>query len=253
MKKIILILGLMAAPFAAALTFEEVLLAAPGRPDAVSAQLTLINAESTNLRAEADPLALRIDRLQASQAVELARVELEQARLTAVADLAEAYGSVLAGRDQLALARQGLDLARRGLEITEIRVANGSATQLDLRDAQVAADEAADLANPAESGLRLADSNLEGMIGREVDPAALEPISAGLQPQLPALEATLAAAARLPQLLQVQHGLELAEAGVAMLDPSYASAAQIENARTQLETTEQLAGEARRGLLLRRW
>lgn len=250
MKKLILTVGLLAAPFAAALNFEEALLAAPGRPDAVSAQLTLINAESSNIRTEADPLALRIDRLQASQAVELARVELETARLTAVADLAEAYGSVLAGREQLELARQGLELAQRGLEITQIRVANGSATELDLRDAQVSADEAAALSATAGSGLRLAVSNLEGMIGQEVDPAALEPIRDDMLPPLPTIEATLAAAARLPQLLQVEHGLELAEAGVAMLDPSYASEAQIEDARTQLETTQQLAGEARRGLML---
>src|SRR5690606_39069673 len=53
-----------------------------------------------------------------------------------------------------------------------------------------------------------------------------------------------------PQILQVQHGLELATAGVEMLDPSYASEAQIENARTQLATTEQLASEASRGLQL---
>lgn len=250
MKKLFLVLGLLSTPFAAALTFEEALLAAPGRPDAVSAQLTLLNAESTNLRTEADPLALRMDRLQASQAVEMAAVELEQARLTAVADLAEAYGAVLAGRDQEQLARQGLELAQRGLEITEIRVANGSATQLDLRDAQVAADEAAAMAATADSGLRLAVSNLEGMVGQTVDPDALGRVPAGFRPPLPDLDAALNAATRLPQLLQVEHGLELARTGVEMLDPSYASAAQIEQARTQLETTEQLAAEARRGLLL---
>lgn len=250
MKKIVFTLGLVVAHTAAALSFSDVLSAAPGRPDAVSAQLRLINAESTMLRTEADPLALRIDRLQAAQAAELAGVELRQARLTAIADLAEAYGNVLVAHMGQQLAADGLDLAESGLQIAEIRFANGSATQLDLRDAQVAVDEAAAGLQTAGSALRLAVSNLEGMIGETVDPEQLDPLPVGQLPALPDLDAVLSAALSVPQLLQVEHGLELATAAVEMLDPSYASAAQIENARTQLETTEQLASEARRGIQL---
>lgn len=250
MKKTILTLLAGLAAFASALTFEEAVTAAPGRPDAISAQLTLLNAESTLLRTEADPLALRLDRLQARQAVELAEVELQQARVTAVADLANAYGGVLVAREQVALAEAGRELAQSGLDIAHIRLANGSATELDVRDAQVALDEATAAAATAASGLQLAVTNLEGMLGREVDPETLSPIDETLLPPLPPLQSVLQTTLRVPQLLQVEHGLELATAGVEMLDPSYASAAQIEEARTQLETTSQLAGEARRGLLL---
>lgn len=250
MKKLLILIVLVFLQGALALGFEEALGAAPGRPDAVSAQLRLINAESTQLRTEADPLALRTDRLQATQAVELARAELEQARLTAVADIAEAYGAVLLAVKQLELAERGQELAEAGLNIARIRVDNGSATALDLRDAEVAADQANAGAGTAASGLRLAVSNLEGMVAQEVTASELEPVPDAIFPQLPELEAVLAAMTGHPQLLQVQHGLELATAGVEMLDPSYASAAQIENARTQLATTEQLASEASRGLQL---
>lgn len=250
MKKLFLTLLAALLPLAAALSFEEALTAAPGRPDAISAQLTLLNAQSTLLRTEADPLALRIDKLQARQAVELAEVELQQARVRAVADLAAAYSGVLVAREQQQLAEAGHELAESGLEIAHIRFANGSATELDVRDAEVALDEASAAATTAASGLRLALSNLEGMVGQPLDPAALEPVPEALLPVLPDLDAVLTAAQRVPQLLQVEHGLELATAAVEMLDPSYASTAQIEEARTRLETTEQLASEARRGLQL---
>ncbi len=250
MKKLFLVPLVALLSVAFGLTFEEAVSAAPGRPDAISAQLELLNAESTLLRTEADPLALRVDRLQAQQAVELAAVEEQQARVTAVQDLAGAYGGVLVAREQLELAETARELAETGVEIARIRLANGSATELDVRDAEVALDEASAGAATAGSGLRLAVSNLEGMIGREVDPATLEPLTEDLLPQLPTLEAVLLASERVPQLLQVEHGLELAGAAVDMLDPSYASEAQIEQARTRLQTTEQLAAEARRGLQL---
>ncbi len=251
MKKLLLALTLLGGLQAGlALDFEEALAAAPSRPDAVSAQLRLINAESSQLRTEADPLALRTDRLQARQAVQLAEAELSQARLTAVADIAEAYGAVLLTTQQAELAASGVELAESGVNIARIRLENGSATELDLRDAQVALDEAHAGAATAQSGLRLAVSNLESMIGQEVQASELEPITDAMFPQLPALEQVLESMQQHPQLLQVQHGLELATAAVEMLDPSYASQAQIENAQTQLATTEQLASEASRGLQL---
>lgn len=251
MKRTALILSLLLlAAQAAALDYAEALSAAAGRPGAVSAQLQLINADAEFIRTEADPLALRSDRTQARQELESAEAALEQARREAVTEITEAYFAVLTAREQLALAQFGNELARTGLEIAEIRLANGSATELDLRDARAALDEATAGLHTAESGIRLAVSNLEGMIGRDVDPEELEPVPASWRPPLPDLDTVLAGITRVPQFLEVEHGLELAGMAVDMLDPSYASESQIEAARTRLESTEQLVAEARRGFRL---
>src|SRR5690606_14974421 len=50
--------------------------------------------------------------------------------------------------------------------------------------------------------------------------------------------------------LQASQGVALARTGVDLLDPAYASQAQIESATTQLETAEELVAEARRGFEL---
>ncbi|HLR46852.1 MAG TPA: TolC family protein [Deinococcales bacterium] len=235
---------------AAALDYGEALTAAASRPGAVSAQLELINAEADHLRTEGDPLALRNDRLEAQQELELAEAELEQARREAVTEITEAYFGVLSAREQLALARLGHELAETALEIAEIRVANGSATELDLRDARASLDEAAAGLRTAESGIRLAVSNLEGVLGRDIDADELEPVPDSWRPPVPALENVLESITGVPQYLEVEHGLELAGMAVDMLDPAYASEAQIESARTRLEATEQLIREARRGFQL---
>lgn len=235
---------------AAALDFQEALGAAAARPGAISAQLELINTEADHLRTEGDPLALRSDRLQAAQELELAEATLEQARREAVAEIASAYFGVLLAEEQLGLARLAHELAETGLEIAEIRLANGSATELDLRDARASLDEAAAGLRTAESGIRLAISNLEGVLGREVAAGELEPVPDSWLPPLPALDDVLAGITSVPQFLEVEHGLELAAMAVDLLDPAYASEAQIEAARTRLEATEQLVGEARRGFRL---
>lgn len=241
---------LLVLPLAQALTLEEALARAASRPDAITAQLELLMAESDWLRVQSDPLALRLDELQAEQAVTLGRAELRLAFYRGLLEIAQAYTGVLQARQQLELAETGLELNRSSLDIARIRLANGSATELDVREAEVALDEAEQNVAAAASGLAVAESNLAGMIGQEVEASALEPVSVDLLVALPELELALEAAAQHPQLLQSQQGLELARASLDVLDPSYASAAQLEAARTRLRTTERLVAEAERGFAL---
>src|SRR5690606_36798755 len=290
-----------------ALDLTEAWRSVPARPDAITTRLELITAESALLRVESDPLALRLDRLRATQEVELLRAQHRHALLTALQQIAEAYTSVLQAREQVALAQAGLELAEAGLEVARIRFANGGATSLEVRDAEIGVDEARQGVEAARSGLDVARANLEGMIGAEVDPAELEPETVDLLVALPALEEFVArlgehptllqashgvalARARLelldpayaplaqielepvpddllvalpaleevvarlgehPTLLQASHGVALDRAGVELLDPAYAPLAQIESARTQLATAEELVAEALRGFYLR--
>lgn len=248
--KILIPATLAVLSLAHALTLEEALQAAPARPAAVTARLELLNANNDLLRSEGDPLALRMDLLQSNQKVELKETELRKAHYDALLEISEAFTAAVQTRSQLQLATAGRNLADAAVSIAEIRVANGSATELDLQEARVQAESAARGEATARAGLALSMGNLEGLTGRTLTAEQLEDVPAAFLPALPKLAGVLAAVKGAPQLLQVQHGLELAALGVSMLDPSYASAAQIESARLQLATTEELAGEAARGLEL---
>lgn len=249
MTRLFVLLALL-APVAHAIGFEDALQAAPSRPDAVSKRLELLNAENDLLRVQGDPLALRMDRLKAEQAVALTRAQLQKAVADGLSKIAKAYTGVLQARTQVALAEKGVAVADSGLQIAKIRRANGSATDLDVEDAQVSLDKAAKDAEAARKGLGVAVANLEGMLGEQLQADELDAIPDRFLVDVPTVEATLAALPSHPQLLQATQGLALARLGVELLDPSYASAAQIESARTQLQTSEQLVAEARRGFEL---
>lgn len=250
MRRLLAILLLAAAANASALTLEDAWRSAPARPDAITSRLELLTANNDLVRVEADPLALRMDRLQATQAVELLEAQHRHALFTALQEIAQAYTGVLQAREQAQFARHGLELSETALEVANIRFANGGATSLDVRDAEIALEEARQGVEAATSGLSVARANLEGMIGREVDPDELEPVPDDLFVVVPELEEVVSGLAGHPTLLQARQGVALARTGVELLDPAYASQAQIESAKTQLATAEELVAEAHRGFEL---
>ena len=246
----LLLLALLALGSVQALTLEEALQSADARPDAVTQNLELLNARNDLIRVQGDPLALRLERTQAEQAVALNRAELEEAYYSAVLEITQAYTGVLQGREQLELAQKGMSVSQAALDIAQIRANNGSATQLDVQEAQVALNDAEKNLTAAQNGLNVSENNLEGMIGQEVTASDLEPVDDSYLTALPSLDQALEAAQDHPQLLQSRQGLDLARIGLDLLDPSYASASQIESSRTQLETTQELVQEAQRGFSL---
>lgn len=250
MRYVLIVFSLFLLPLAHALTLEEALQSAQSRPDAVTANLELLNARNNLIRTEGDPLALKMDLVQAQQAVELNIAKFQQAYYGALLEIAQAYTGVLQAQAQTNLAEKGLAVSQESLRIAEIRLNNGSATELDYQEAQVSVQEAEKNVAAARSGLNIAENNLEGMIGQDVIASELEPVPDSFFVTLPPLEVASEAIRNHPQLLQARQGLELAGLGVSLLDPSYASESQIESARTQLETTEQLVAEAERGFNL---
>ncbi len=239
--------ALLFAPLAQALTLEEALLLAPSRPEAVTARLELLNAETELLRLRSDPLALRLGRVQAEQAVLLGRAELKRAFYEALAEVARAYTGALEAAAGLELAREARSLVGTSLDIARIRLANGSATPLDVQEAEVALEDAGTSEGAAASALSVAEANLSGILGLEVTASDLEGVPDAFLVPLPPLEGALETAREHPQPLQVEQGLELARLGLELLDPSYASLSQLEAARTQLRSSEELAEEAERG------
>ena len=230
---------------------DELLATVDGRVGVVTAQLDLDEAERALARTEADPLALRLDLTRARQAVALAEAEAQAARLDALAEVAGAWARVRETELQVALAAAARDLSARALDIARLRADRGSATRLDVEEAATGLEDAEKNLAAARDGLALARADLAGLTGHH-GPVDLQPLGRDrLERALPEDAVFEAALEGLPTLLQIAHGVELAGIGVELLDPSFASRAQIEQAETQLAQAEAGAAEARRGLALR--
>lgn len=233
-----------------ALTLTETLTQVESRSSVVNARTELADAETNLERVTRDPLAVRTDTLQAEQRLELAEASLEQTRYAAASELTSAYTGVLGANAQVALAQQSLMLAQRSLRVATIRLENGSATQLDLNDADASLDEARNGLRAGVEAQMLAVSNLVSILGEEVSADDLEEIPETVIPELPPLEAALASAERHPDLLGVTQQAELAELSTDILDPLYAAQAQIDAAESQRESAESGLAEAQRSFRL---
>ncbi len=232
----------------ATLTLPQALTTSNNRSAVLNGQLALNDATSVLSRTQADPLALRLQNVQAEQKVALSQVQLDQAKYQAIADISSGYTQLLEAQAARDLSSFGRDLSNQSLQIAQIRRDKGSATDLEVQEAQNALEDAENSLLSMEQTVALARTNLEGLV---VMPApALEPIPDNLLVPLPTVETVLANLDRLPTLLQVNQGIELATLGVDLLDPSYASQQQIDNAKLQLGQAQTQGGEARRGLEL---
>jgi outer membrane protein TolC len=232
----------------ALLTLPQALSTSNNRSAVVNAQLALNDATLALSRTQADPLALRLQNVQAEQKVAIAQVQLDQAKYQAIADIASGYTQLLEAQASRDLSAFGRDLSNQSLQIAQIRRDKGSATDLEVQEAQNDLEDAENNLLSMEQTVALAKTNLEGLIVLQV--SGLEPIPDNLLVALPALEMVLANLDKLPTLLQANQGIELAALGVDLLDPSYASQQQIDNAKVQLEQARTQGGEARRALEL---
>lgn len=248
MKKLMCIFLTLLLASANALNLSEALGAANSRTDVINALLTLNDATTALNRSQADPLALRLELVQAQQRAQLSRAQLNKAQYQAIADISASYTQVLELTAQRNLAAMARDLSQQSLDIARIRFSKGSATALDVQEAENSLEDANKNLASAEQGLILAKTDLQGLIGQSVD--SLEEIPDSLLGSLPPLETVLANIDANPSLIQVANGAELAAVAVDLLDPSYASQSQIDNAILQRDQALESLKEARRGIEL---
>ncbi len=243
------VLALFATVPAYAATLPEALATADQRTGVVTARLDLGDAERALERTVADPAALRLERLQAEQGVELATAQLRAARFEAYTDIASAYVQVLEARSGRELAQDAALLAERGLEIARIRLERGAGTELDVRDAETdLASARSDLAS-AEQGEALARRSFTSLTGLEADD--LPPVPGELlDTELPDEDVLYERLDRAPTLLQAAQGVALARTARDLLDPAYAPARDIESAELNVAQAREGLAEARRGLEL---
>jgi outer membrane protein, heavy metal efflux system len=233
---------------AAPLTLADALATSNNRSSVITSQLALNDATVALSRTQADPLALRLEQTQANQKVALLQAQLDEAKYKAVQDISSGYTQYLEAQAALELSTFARDLSSQNLQITTIRRDKGSATELEVQEAQNALEDAENNLLSTQQGANLAKTNLEGLIGMTVTTLASIP-DESLSP-LPGLETVLQNLDKTPTLMQVAQGTELAQLGVDLLDPSYASTSQIDTAKLQLDTAQTSSSEARRGLEL---
>jgi outer membrane protein TolC len=217
----------------------------------VTADLEREDAERALALVESDPLALRPELVQARQRSELAEAEATEALLEAYRDVAAAWARVREAELQVAIAQAARDLAARSLQIAELRYERGSATILDVQTASTDLLDAERALQSATDGAALARADLAGVTGLSV--AATEPLDRSRFGDLvvPADDELQDAVLRVPAALRLQHAVELTGVAASLLDPSFASRRQIEEARLQQEQAAAGEREARRGLALR--
>jgi outer membrane protein TolC len=193
-------------------------------------------------------LALRLDQVQASQRARLSQAQLTQAQYQAIVDISSSYTQLLEAQAQRDLAALARDLSAQSLEIAKIRLSKGSATTLDVQEAENSLEDANKNLQVAEQGVALSQSSLASLIAQPAE--NLEPISEAIFTAAPELETVLQSVANTPTLIQVTNGAELASVAVDLLDPSYASQSQIDNANLQASQAAESVKEARRALEL---
>ncbi len=246
MMRASLLLLALGLSFAQALTLEEALSSASERPAVATARIELRDAIINSERTQEDPLAVRSDTLQAEQRLELARASFIQTYYTALQEIASAYTGVLQGQKSVAVAQKAAAVSENSLEIAQIRVNNGSGTQLDLEEARTSLSEAQNGVRSARDNLTVGLNNLETILDRELEPSDLEPIPDDYLVQIPVLPTVLQAAEDHPTVVQAEQGLELSQLNTELLDPSYASRSQIDSAGTGLTNAREGLQETER-------
>ncbi len=232
------------------LTLEAALALAPAQDAAVlNARSDLDAAQRADRRQQADPLALRIPRLQAEQAVAAARETLRAAQMAARLRVLRAYHGALEAEDDVALAQVGVDIAQMALEAARIRLDAGAASTLDVDRAENDLADAQRALADASQGRALAYRTLasdlalpDGELSLQEPPAPARP--AGLDAVLGRVDenAGVAAAGR---------ALALARAGLEAVDNPYSARADVESARDRLASAQRSLEDARTGLELR--
>ncbi len=236
--------------WAAALTLEESLEGVLERPAILTAQLELDEARANLERREADPLALRPEIEAARRRFELAQAAYESAYFQSFAEIGSAYAEALRARQADELASRRVSLNAQLLRAAEIRLANGTATQLDLQDATTALEGAQQAESAAQEALNLAQRRLNGLLEQAVVVESLEPIPDDALVDVPPLERVLASAEAHPTVLESRQALELAELDNDLLDPVFTPRSEIESARVRLEATGETSREASRDYAL---
>ena len=229
-----LVWGQEGAEAAQALALEQAFgLALSSDADLISARSELESAKRDLSRIQADPLALRLDTLQAEQALAAAQASLGSTEVSTRIDLASADTAALEADESLGIAQKQEAIARQTLEAQKIRFSAGAVTQIDVdkanNDYQAALRDRAD----AEASRSLAYAQVSSLLGQPV--SMLEPLNNDLLTVPNLEEVQTRAKGQNAQLLAASRNVALLETRLAAVDNAFSSRSEIEAARDSLE------------------
>ena len=241
----VVLLGLPAGASAYSLT--DALRAADTRPAVEAAELALVDARAELERTNADPFALKLEKIEAQQRLALSEALVDEAYYAAVGELGAAYTARLQAELEDRAARAGETLSRRLLEVARIRLRRGSVTELEVREAEAALGVAGASREAAAETLVLARANLQALLPAEAVVTRLEPISTWtVERPLPQIQVVLRGAEATPTLLSLRQAVTLARLNRDLLDPSYSSARELTAAETALGAAQTSLNETAR-------
>jgi outer membrane protein TolC len=235
---------------AAQLTLDSAVQAATGASaDVITARSDLAQAESAQRTSLADPLAIRLEQLQARHAVEAAEAALRSTLLRTRTAATTAYVAALEAADALATVELEHEIAVTSLEAQQLRFSAGAITALDLERARNSLQLAASNLQTARTSGELSQAELASLTGRTAELAAVDG-DVGAE-ALPAIQDLLEQAWQNNMgILAAGRALELATARLAAVDNAFTSKQETDAARAAVSAAELRIAEARRALEL---
>jgi outer membrane protein TolC len=170
------------------------------------------SAERDLERALRDPLATRLERIEAEHAVAAAARALDAAVLDARIAAVQRFVAVLEAEDAVAAAHGAAEVAERQLAADRVRAEAGVLTDLDLTRAEQEAASAARAVSDADTTLSLAWAELAIVLGipvGELEPHGLSPIDVTL-PELPGIDQLQAQTAPHAGIAAAERALQVA-------------------------------------------
>ena len=258
-KRLLLLLSLVSAAFSAVFSIA---FAQPPRPvttleravtksidldaEVIAARTALATAERAATRATADPFALRLPKVQAEHALEDARTNLRNARLSARTKTQDAYLGALAAADAVRLAEQEQALAQTTLEATQIRFEVGAVTVVEVDRARDGERNTRRSLNAARTRRTLALGQLAGRLG--VSAAELSLQEPKLDLALPELDMLLEQLETNSELKRAKHASKEARIYLGGVDNAFSAKVELESARAAYQGAQSGLTELRRSL-----
>ena len=252
--RLFLVLLFLASPaFAQTFTLTDALESVAEQDAILSAQAELEDARMSLTRAEADPLGTRLALVEAEQRFVLAEAALKQAYNEAALETRAAYAETFTAQAQLELLEQQVALNERLLQAAEVRLKNGSATELDVQEATTQLESARKDLRSAQERLSLARTRLESLVGSLSGDLAelLTPLSERYYDlTVPPADVVLSSLEAHLTLQVARQERKLAEVNADILDPLYSSPASIATAQAQSTSAREEERRAERVLRL---
>ncbi len=214
--------------------------------DVISATANLAAAEREVTRVESDPLALRLEKLQATQALLSARTAYAIASLNVKFKVSEIYFEALEADEALSIAHLKLDIATTTLEATQIKYSAGAATSLDLERAENDLAATQREVTDAQQTKELAYREISTFLGLNVNSLPTTDFNSSEVPKLE--QATAKALNSNSQLLAAEQAVELAQVQLEAIDNAFSARVEIDNARDKLTDAQTRLTDIRRGL-----